>query len=669
MLVFALGSFFFALSANAVAANDFIGYQKCRLVTDSFLPALWLLFSLTYARANGREFLHNWRFALLVAAILPLALAFGFQDQLIGFQEQPVEGESWLLILGTPGKFLNLLQLLSAVLVLTNLECTFRAATGTMRWRVKFMILGLGIIFIVQAYASSQVLLFHNALNPALQTVNSIALLLGGALILRALFRRGHFDSDIYPAHASFYQSFTVIIAGIYFVVVGLFAKVAEFLGGSAAFEIKAFVLLLVLLLLSVLALSDQARLVVRRFASRHFQKPLYDYRSLWRTFSEGTSACVRQEDLCPVGVMLISDTFQALSVSLWLVDERRENLEFAASTFLSKTQAEKIKPSNAECVELLPALAVHPDPTDLDLSDKAWAAVLRRCHPVEFRKGGNRVCVPLMGRGDVLGVIIVGDRVSAAPFSWQDFELLKCVADSVAAGLLNLQLSRRLVQTREFEAFQAMSAFFVHDLKNMTSTLSLMLKNLPDHFDDPEFRQDALRAIGKALTHTNRLIERLGQLRGGLHLQPVPSDLNAVVRRVLEAWQDVTGTSLETSFSQLPEVPLDREQMHKVVTNLVFNAWEAVTGKEQGRVRVETSASNGFAVLTVSDNGCGMSNDFLNNSLFRPFQTTKKQGLGIGLFQSKMIVEAHQGRIQVESQPDLGTTFRILLPIANKTS
>ena len=134
------------------------------------------------------------------------------------------------------------------------------------------------------------------------------------------------------------------------------------------------------------------------------------------------------------------------------------------------------------------------------------------------------------------------------------------------------------------------------------------------------------------------------------------------VVARSLAGWEEVAGIRLEKDLRPLPPLLLDQEQMIKVVTNLVINAREAVA--KDGQVRITTSQSNGWGVLTVSDNGCGMSSEFLNRSLFRPFQTTKKTGLGIGMFQSKMIVEAHGGRVEVESSAGKGTTFRILLPL-----
>jgi len=243
-----------------------------------------------------------------------------------------------------------------------------------------------------------------------------------------------------------------------------------------------------------------------------------------------------------------------------------------------------------------------------------------------------------------------------------QDFDLLKCMGDQAAASLRNVQLSQKLVQARELEAFQTMSVFFIHDLKNTASTLDLMLRNLPIHFDKPAFREDALRGISKTVDHINQLIERLSLLRHELEMQPTESDLNEVVSQAVTGWAQTGEVDLVQDLHPLPRLYLDREQILKVVTNLVLNATQAVSGK--GRVCIETTHRNGWVVLAVADNGCGMSAEFQHRSLFRPFQTTKKKGLGIGVFQSKMIVEAHGGRIEVESELGKGTTFRVLLPV-----
>ncbi len=309
--------------------------------------------------------------------------------------------------------------------------------------------------------------------------------------------------------------------------------------------------------------------------------------------------------------------------------------------------------------------MPTHHEPADIDVAKETWAEFLRQCHPEEFRKGGNRVCVPMIVGDEILGVIILGDRVGGAPFSWQDFDLLKCIGDQVAAGLLNTRLSQKLVQAKELEAFQTMSAFFVHDMKNTANTLNLMLQNLPVHFDNPEFRADALRGVAKTVGRINHLIGRLGSIRSELQIKPVEADLNAVIAKALEGWEEIAGLNLKKEFTALPKFLFDPEQMLKVATNLIFNAREAVA--QDGQVQIHTAQKNGYIILTVTDTGCGMSPEFLNRQLFRAFQTTKKNGLGIGMFQSKMIVEAHKGRLEVESESGKGTTFRVVLPLKTK--
>ncbi len=216
-------------------------------------------------------------------------------------------------------------------------------------------------------------------------------------------------------------------------------------------------------------------------------------------------------------------------------------------------------------------------------------------------------------------------------------------------------------MRAKELEAFQAMSAFFVHDLKNAASTLSLTLQNLPVHFDDPAFRQDALRGIADTATRINELISRLGALRR-LELKLAEVDMNALVADALQVLKRPSAINVIQDLRLKPTLKVDPAQMNSVVTNLLLNARDAVGSG--GTIKVETTQHNGWAILSVADNGCGMSPDFLRRALFRPFQTTKKKGLGIGMFQSKMVVEAHQGKIQVESQPGSGTTVRVLLPL-----
>jgi putative PEP-CTERM system histidine kinase len=659
MLALATEGFFSAKSVDAVLPSEVLRWELLRLIVLSFLPGVWLVFSLSYSRGNAAEYLAKWWLLVAAAFFLPVGIAVLFRGNLITSNDRSSIED--LLRLGPSGILLYLLLLVASVAVLMNLERTFRASVGTMRWRIKFMILGLGVLFAVRIYTASQALLFRGV-DLALVGVNSAALLVACLLIVRSLFRAGHFDVSVYPSQSVLHNSLTVLLAGIYLLIVGVLAKVVTFLGGDAAFTLKAFLVLVSLVVLTILLLSERVRLNTRRFVSRHFQRPLYDYRTAWRSFTEATASRVEQTELSRAVVRLVADMFQVLSVTVWLVDERKEKLTFGASTSLSEAEGTDLSPKSAEAIEVIQALRNHPDPVDIDSSKEDWAAPLRRCHPGEFRKGGSRVCVPMIGGGEVLGLISLGDRVSGVAFSLQDFDLLKCVGSQVAASLLNVQLSQKLLQAKELEAFQTMSAFFIHDLKNTASTLNLMLRNLPVHFDDPAFREDTLRGISKTVTHINHLIGRLSLLRHELKIQPAESDLNEVVTRALAGWEKAPEIDLVKDLQPLPKVFLDQEQILKVVTNLVLNATESMSGA--GQVRIETSRRNGWTILAVTDNGCGMSPDFLNRSLFRAFQTTKKSGLGIGMFQSKMIVEAHGGRIEVESELGKGTTFRVFLPV-----
>jgi len=648
------------LAADAVMPEQKRSWQEWSLVALAALPGPWIGFSMSYARGGRGGLLAHWRWLLALALLIPVGLVVCFREHLVLQVVQPRPASDSVFRLGPLALSVNLLFLLSIVLVLMNLERTFRASVGTMRWRIKFMILGLGMLFAVRAYTSSQVLLFR-AVDLALQSLNSAALIVASLLILRSLWRTGHFKVEVYPSQSVLQSSFTLILAGLYLFIVGVLARLVTFLGGPSGFQFRAFLVLVAVVLLAVMLLSERARWRTREFVSRHFQRPFYDYRTVWRTFADRTARCVEQGDLTVAVARLASELFQAQSVTVWLANENREGLAFAASTSVSPEKARLLHLDADEARQVVASLVGQADPMNLDTSREVWVSAVRRCHPNQFPNGGDRFAVPLRVGNELIGLMTLGDRVGGAPFSVQDLDLLKSVSDQAATSLLNLRLTHRLSQAKQLEAFQAMSAFFVHDLKNTASTLSLMLQNLPVHFDDPGFREDALRGISKTVGHLNDLISRLNLLRQELVLHPVESDLNELVTESLKGQEQTLGIEAIKELRPVPKLCLDPAQIQKVVTNLVLNAREAVGSS--GRIHIGTNQHDGWAILEVADTGCGMTPEFIQEKLFRPFQTTKKNGIGIGMFHCKLIVEAHRGRIEVESAQGHGTTFRVWLP------
>lgn len=358
----------FALTADAILPADIVFWQKWRLIASSCASPVWLFFSLTYARWNHSGFLKSWPAVLVAVFVIPVGIAGLFGNDLIVSADQTSAGQ-WMFNLGISGAVLNVVSLLAAIVVLVNLECTFRAAVGTMLWRIKFMILGIGVIFIVRAYVDGQALLFGNTLALSLQSIDAMGTLFGAALSVRSLLRRGHFETDVYPSKFVLRTSLVLVLAGIYFFVVGILAKVVEFFGGDTAFTLKAFILLVVLVLVTVLALSDRVRQQTRLFMSRHFQRPVYDYRSMWRRFAGETASAVQPAELCQATVKFLADVLQALSVSTWLVDDKHENFTVAASTFLSDAKANTLNLTTAHAIAIMQALEKHPEPVDIDAS------------------------------------------------------------------------------------------------------------------------------------------------------------------------------------------------------------------------------------------------------------------------------------------------------------
>ena len=336
-----------------------------------------------------------------------------------------------------------------------NLERTFRSAVGTMRWRIKFLILGLGVVFGARIYTCSQGLLFTGQ-SLALTAVDTCALLIGCVLMAIGYFRSRFGDVDVYPSRAVLHTSLTVLVVGGYLLFVGVLAQIVAHLGGSGNFQIQAFLMLLAAVLLAVLLLSNRFRQNVQHLLSRHFNRPEYDFRKIWGRFTQSVSRALDASALCTAAAKLLSDTFNALSVTIWLYDESKDGLVFAASTSKSHREA----PQSALGSDLA-ALRSMVEPFNLEKSKQNWAEALRQISCTQFREGGDRVGVPFVAGDRWLGLAILADRVGGVGYSVEEYDLLKCIGDQIAASLLNLHSERRTYVGQRARGFSKHFRFF----------------------------------------------------------------------------------------------------------------------------------------------------------------------------------------------------------------
>lgn len=664
MTALGIDSILTGLSLRATDLSEAVRWMTASSVVKCFIPVIWLGFSLTYSRSGYREFLYRWRVALAIVGLLPIGLLLVFYDQRFQVVPGATSSNGWRLEFGPMADVLNGSLLVALVLILMNLEHTFRAAVGTMRWRIKYVVLALVVIFGARLYVRSQAILY-SAPDIAWWGVESGALLIGCLFLALAYARTGWLEIDVHPSSAVLRSSLTVVIAGGYLLVVGVLAVIVRRFGGAELFQLQAFVVLLGMAGLAVLLLSDRARQAIHQFVARHFTKAQHDSVRIWTLFSRRLASVTDQAGLCTVSAKLVSETFDVLSVTLWLRDEETGQFVIGDSTGRAPANAESAKPADTLSSAVAAGLQARSSPFDLEGINEGWAEQLRQHNSTAFPNGGHRLCVPLRAGTQNLGVLVLADRINGATYTVEELELLKCIGDQITSVLLNIRLAGEVAEAKELEAFRTMSAFFVHDLKNAAASLNLMLKNLPVHFDDPAFRQDALRGIGNSAQRIDEMIARLSAVRQRPDSVRVDTDLNQVVTTTLASVNDMPDIELISDLQPLPRILADREQLQSVVTNLVLNARDALVSGGQIQVRTEHRGSR--VVLSVVDNGCGMSPAFVRSSLFRPFQSTKKKGLGIGLFQSRAIVQAHGGGMHVESEVGKGTTFLASFPVNDK--
>ncbi len=643
LLVLACGaSTLWAFTAAAQTATPLIPTELCRLA-QLLRTGLWCLFLLKLLEQNRQAVQRALRTGLILTgvtatiALLGLPLLAGPLGVQAGFTQ-------------------NLAPFVWAALALAGLllaEEIYRHAKADQRWAVWCLCLGMAVVFGFDLFMYSGALLSGQT-SPQIWQARGLINALVVPLIAISVARNLNWNLHIHLSRHVVFQGVMFMGTGLYLILMAVTGYYIRFYGGAWGGVIQIGFLCLTGAVLVMLLCSDRIRARIRVFLSKHFLSYKYDYRREWSRFTENLTSS--DERIPRRVVSALAQLVQSNSGLLWLRAESGFELLEQWNTEAPSGALDKALDNVARFSERQqwvidvgeyrqsPGLYSGLELTEALLDrEQAW------------------LLIPLFFGDSVIGIVLLDRPELRLSVNWEDHDLLKVAGRQAASELAQYQFNQQLVEARQFEAFNRLSAYVVHDLKNILAQQSLIVANAEKHKDNPDFIDDMVGTVNNSVDRMKRLMD---QMRSGMRGLPSrDTEINELLAEVVGHHSGREPTPKLKSNVQLLTTPADREQLATVFGHIIQNAQEAC--RENGLVEVELEYQDDFtAVVSVRDNGIGMDEDFIRERLFRPFDSTKGlTGMGVGAFESREYIRSLGGDIEVRSTPGEGSLFRIVIP------
>ena len=537
---------------------------------------------------------------------------------------------------------------------LLMVEQLFRNLREEQRWNAKPVCLGLACVFVFDIYLFAEGLLFGK-LDPDALAVRGGVHALAVPFLFVAARRSPNWIAKLHVSRAAAFYSASLLLAGAYLLFMAAVGYYVRFFGGEWGRALQLGLVVAALALLGMLVFSGAFRSWLRVFVGKHFYSYRYDYREEWLRFTAMLSAKRSPQEMGEMIVRGLAKMVECPAGSLWT--RQATGGDFVQTAAWNTPREPGVEPAGSPLVQFLATQGWVIDLDEFRSSPRKYGELALPTWLLGAKNGW--LVVPLLVGDELQGFVVLARPLTALKLNWEVLDLLKTAGRQAAGYLAQMQATEALLDARKFEAFNKMSAFVVHDLKNIVAQLSLMLKNAERLHDNREFQQDMLLTVESSLEKMKRLML---QLREGAK-PPGGSrgvELTPIVRRLV-AMARAQGRTLETDEGEHLFTRGHDDRLERVLGHLVQNAPDATPAS--GRVWLRTERSAGSVRVEVGDTGCGMSEDFVRTQLFRPFSSTKASGMGIGSFESAQYIRELGGSIDVDSQPGTGTVFTVLLP------
>lgn len=536
-------------------------------------------------------------------------------------------------------------------------EQLFRNITAGERWALKYLCLGVGGLFAFDLYLYSDALYFGKIDEVIWQARGYIDALVI-PLIAVAAARNPEWSMEVFVSRRAVFYSAGLLALTAYLTVMAGGAYYIRQFEGSWAGVTQLVFLFMSMVGLGLILFSGHIRSKLRVFINKHFFNYRYDYRDEWLKFTGTLSNNNLDEHLKTRVIYAVADVVDSPAGLLWLNEYGEFHLSANWNVRLQADHSQYNEQLDAIVKQLqgtkavfeIPALQRQPLAAGEKVALPDWLASI----PDAW------LLVPLFQQDFLHGIILLTEPRADIDLNWENKDLLIATGRQVTNHLALLEANQKLMEARQFETFNRLSAFIVHDLKNVIAQLSLLTKNAERHMGNPEFVEDAFATVGHAVEKMNRM---LAQLRLSGRIAPAEMKLVDVADIVRQAAANRAGELPKPEVKHGPKllVYADKEKIIEVLEHLLQNAQEATA--DTGFVSVNYYRDGNEVVIEISDSGVGMDADFVRNRLFKPFDTTKgNAGMGIGVYESREIVRSFGGNMRVKSTLGKGTTIKLLL-------
>ena len=650
-----------ALKFASIASTIWLGFTAVAIYYgDPFYSYLvepvrsfsWLLFlgyvlvsSVTDTRLAGQRFR---KATLFVGSYTVLLVTMALYRMFAG-----PESVSYLGIDLLYGGFL-----LVAIAGLVLIEQIMRNAHVESRRAVKYLCIGLGVIFAYDFYLYSNALLFQGldvTVWEARGFVNAMAV----PVLAVAIARDPRLSLDIFVSRRMVFHTSALLGTGLYLLAMGLGGYYIRIYGGEWGTVVQVIFLFGAGLVLMVLFFSGRVRASLRVFINKHFFHYKYDYRDEWLRFIQTLSSGQPDDRLRERAIHSIAEIIDSPGGALWM----RQMNEFVPVSNWQMTVSREARLASDH--PLITFMASREWLIDIDeyerdpelynhLSLPGWLEDMPRAWLV----------VPLIVHDHMLGFIVLARSPAQHHFNWEDSDLVKTAGRQAAVHLSQLEASTALAEAKQFEACNRLTAYVMHDLKNLIAQLSLVVTNAEKHKGNPRFMEDAITTVDNSVSKMNRLLVHLRSDSVQI-VESESIELCAALGDVVQTMSN--GKPVPSLDCQATGILIraDIDRFGAIIGHLIRNAQDATP--DEGQIIVRLFRRSDRAIIEVQDTGTGMDELFIRDRLFRPFDSTKgKAGMGIGVYEARDYVHKLGGDIEVLSRVGEGTTFRIRLPISD---